>query len=154
MNSIIYDVKYKCQRNSKKEIVMMHLNFFDLSEKNMTFELIILFHKLSRDQSHWNKNKSSLNFLNLTIILSKSTQKITDKLEQKNECFEYKDIKDYFKPWSNRCKLHSFSFEFAENSDSNPTSIIWNNASLHGFISTIIYTFSLHQHLWFSPDDV
>ncbi|CAB4405308.1 unnamed protein product [Rhizophagus irregularis] len=85
---------------------------------------------------------------------SKSTQKITDKLEQKNECLEHKDIKDYFKPWSNRCKLHSFSFEFAENSDSNPTSIIWNNASPHGFASAIIHAYTLHQHLRFSPDDV
>jgi hypothetical protein len=85
---------------------------------------------------------------------SKSTQKITDKLEQKNERLEHKDVKVYFKPWSDKIKLHAFSSDFAENSDSNPTSIIWNHASSHGFVSAIIHAYTLHQHLRFSPDDV
>src|ERR1044072_9182492 len=84
----------------------------------------------------------------------KSTQIITDKLEQKNERLEHKDAKVYFKPWSDRCKIHAFSFDFEENSDSNPTSIIWNNASPHGFVSAIVHAYTLHQHLRFSPDDV
>ncbi|RHZ58298.1 hypothetical protein Glove_374g16 [Diversispora epigaea] len=88
------------------------------------------------------------------MTLPKSTQKITDKLEQKNEYLDHKDVKVHFKPHDDKCKLHSFSFEFAENSDSNPTSIIRNDISSHGFVSAIIHAYNLHQHLRLSPDDV
>src|SRR5687767_5842717 len=81
----------------------------------------------------------------------RSTQRITYRVEQKNEQLEHKDINVYFKPWSDKQKIHAFSFEFA---DSDPTSIIWNNASSHGFASAIIHAYTLHQHLRFSPDDV
>ncbi|CAG8448487.1 10119_t:CDS:1 [Diversispora eburnea] len=84
----------------------------------------------------------------------KSTQKITDKLEQVNELLEHIDAKIHFKPLSDKCKIHAFSFEFAENLDSNPTSIIRDNATQHGFTSAIIHAYTLHQHLRFSPDDV
>ncbi|CAG8562706.1 751_t:CDS:2 [Diversispora eburnea] len=84
----------------------------------------------------------------------KSTQKLTSKLEQKNELLEHIDAKVYFKPQSDECKTHAFSYEFAENSDSNPTSIIRDNATPHGFVSAIIHAYTLHQHLRFSPDDV
>jgi len=67
---------------------------------------------------------------------SKSTQIITDKLEQKNEYLEHGDVKDYFKPWSDNCKLHAFLFEFEENSNSNPTSIIYFTWSNHSCLYT------------------
>ncbi|CAG8448458.1 10117_t:CDS:2 [Diversispora eburnea] len=38
--------------------------------------------------------------------------------------------------------------------NSNPTSIIRKNVSPHGFVSAIIHSYNLHQHLRFSPDDV
>ncbi|CAG8574828.1 11454_t:CDS:1 [Diversispora eburnea] len=85
---------------------------------------------------------------------SKSTQIITNKLEQKNVHLEHKDVKAHFKPWNDKCKIHAFSFEFAENSDSNPTFVIQNMATQHGFASAIIHAYTLHQHLRFSPDDV
>ncbi|RHZ88887.1 hypothetical protein Glove_21g382 [Diversispora epigaea] len=84
----------------------------------------------------------------------KSTQKITDKLEQKNEHLEHEDVKVYFKLCSYNRKVHASSFEFTENSDSIPTSIIRDNATPHGFASAIIHAYTLHQHLRFSPDDV
>ncbi|RHZ80802.1 hypothetical protein Glove_132g225 [Diversispora epigaea] len=82
---------------------------------------------------------------------SKSTQKITDKLEQKNEHLEHKDVKIHFEPWGDKCKFHAFSFESAENSDSNSTFINPKNISSNGFVSEIIHaytftnTFDSHQ---------
>src|ERR1051325_3958429 len=86
---------------------------------------------------------------------SKSTQKITDKVEPKNEYLRHGDIKTYCRPWTDKNKLaHAFSFEYADNSDSNPTTIIQEPATSYGFASTIIHAYTLHQHLRFSPDDV
>src|SRR4051794_2104526 len=81
----------------------------------------------------------------------RSTQKITDKVVQKNELLEHGDIKAYFKPWSDKCKIHTSSLDYAEDSNSN---IIWEPASPHGLVSAIIHAYTLHQHLRFSPDDV
>ncbi|CAG8562694.1 750_t:CDS:1 [Diversispora eburnea] len=83
------------------------------------------------------------------MTLPKSTQVITDEFEQKNVHIEHKDIKVHFKPRDDKCKIHAFSFEF----DSNPTSIIRDNATPHGFSSAIIHVYTFYQHLRFSPDD-
>ena len=50
----------------------------------------------------------------------RSTQKITDKVEPKDEFLVHGDIKDYYKPWSNECKLRALSSDYAENLNSNP----------------------------------
>ncbi|RHZ76583.1 hypothetical protein Glove_196g33 [Diversispora epigaea] len=84
----------------------------------------------------------------------KSTQKITDKLKQKNKHLRHKSVKNLPKKWYAKCKVHAFSFEFEKKSDSNPTSVIRKNVSSNGFVSAIIHAYNLHQHLRFSPDDV
>ncbi|RIA94175.1 hypothetical protein C1645_760767 [Glomus cerebriforme] len=84
----------------------------------------------------------------------RSTQKITDKVEPKDQLLVHGDIKDYYKPWSDKLKLRAFSSDYAENSHSNPTSIIWEQSTPHGLASAIINAYTLHQHLRFSPDDV
>ncbi|CAH1767145.1 12691_t:CDS:1 [Entrophospora sp. SA101] len=78
----------------------------------------------------------------------KSTQKITDKVEPKNEHLEHVELRH------GERKLHVSSFEFTENSGSNPTSIISKHASSHGLASAIIHAYTLHQHLRLSPDDI
>ncbi|CAG8549744.1 2775_t:CDS:1 [Funneliformis caledonium] len=85
---------------------------------------------------------------------TRSTQKITDNVEPKNEFLKHGDIKSYFKPWSNKYKLHTFSLDHAKSSESNPTTIIWEPSTSHGLASAIIHAYTLHQHLRFSPDDV
>ncbi|CAJ0750318.1 19676_t:CDS:2, partial [Entrophospora sp. SA101] len=82
------------------------------------------------------------------MTLPKSTQKITDKLNQKMNISNTSEL------WLGKRKLHASSFEFTENSDSNPTSIISKHASSHGLVSAIIHSYTLHQHLRLSPDDV
>ncbi|CAI2179166.1 17743_t:CDS:1 [Funneliformis geosporum] len=84
----------------------------------------------------------------------RSTQKITDKVEPKNEFLKHGDIKSYFKPWTDKYKLRAFSLDHAKRSESNPTTVIWEPATSHGLASAIIHAYTLHQHLRFSPDDV
>ncbi|GBC09634.1 hypothetical protein RclHR1_00900020 [Rhizophagus clarus] len=84
----------------------------------------------------------------------RSIQKITDKVDPKDELLAHGDIKDYYRRCSNQCKIHAFSLDYAEKLDSNPTSIICEQATPHGLASTIINAYTLHQHLRFSPDDV
>lgn len=84
----------------------------------------------------------------------RSTQKITDKVEPKNEFLVHGNIKDYYKSRFNECKIHAFSMDYAEKLNSNPTSIILEQATPHGLASAIINAYTLHQHLRFSPDDV
>jgi hypothetical protein len=43
---------------------------------------------------------------------------------------------------------------YAEKLNSNPTSIILEQATPHGLASAIINAYTLHQHLRFLPDDV
>ncbi|CAG8529818.1 22217_t:CDS:1 [Gigaspora margarita] len=83
---------------------------------------------------------------------SRSTQKITDKVEPQNIQLEHNDIKEYFNQWS--VKLHAVSIDYAENLKSNSTLIIKEQASPHGLASAIIHAYTLHQHLRLSPDDI
>ncbi|CAB4415803.1 unnamed protein product [Rhizophagus irregularis] len=84
----------------------------------------------------------------------RSTQKITDKVEPKNEFLAHGNIKDYYNSRSNNCKIHAFSMDYEEKLNSNPTSIIREQPTQHGLASAIINAYTLHQHLRFSPDDV
>ena len=86
------------------------------------------------------------------MALPRSTQKINDKVQPKNEPLEHMDIKTYFKRFGR--KFHAFSVDHVKKSDSNLTIIITRHTTLHGLASAIIHAYTLHQHLRFSPDDV
>ncbi|KAF0559070.1 hypothetical protein F8M41_007038 [Gigaspora margarita] len=78
------------------------------------------------------------------MTTSRSTQKITDKVIQKNELLEHVDIKDYF---GQHLKFHTISFDYMKNLDSNSTKIIKLPTTQHGLISAIIHAYILHQYL-------
>ncbi|CAI2178816.1 13980_t:CDS:1 [Funneliformis geosporum] len=98
----------------------------------------------------------------------RSTQKLTDTVDPKNEFLRHEEIKTYFSQRTKsrdiileyavnsiqRTNTCAFSLDYAETSDSNPTSIIAEPATSHGLASAIIHAYTLHQHLRISPDDV
>ncbi|CAG8472181.1 13729_t:CDS:1 [Acaulospora colombiana] len=86
------------------------------------------------------------------MISSRSTQKITETIKQKDEFLQHEDIRSYYNPRYG--KLHAISLDYAASSDPNPTSIIKLPATSHGLASAILHAYTLHQHLQFSPDDV